>query len=277
MKFGTMQARRFDTGDGAYSIVTEREYYDSQITLTDYEADLVLSYFGKSQIHVGPVKLNPSLALKSFKLFPDGAEVKLNIVYPKPEKQELRLYISVRAGFKPASGSVLFMFVKDGSLWLGQMPENIWRLESSELKLDEYDDVYQREVDEHGIIKTTRHKERDSFSRDRKVALERLKLSRYSCEFDSKHNLFLSRFSRKPYLEVHHLIPISLQGEFPKPLDTIHNVFCLCPYCHRAVHHAEESVARDILSKLAETRPVLDDYSLSVPELFNLYAVESIC
>jgi hypothetical protein len=88
--------------------------------------------------------------------------------------------------------------------------------------------------------------------------------------------LFVSRFSNKPYLEAHHLVPIGLQGDFKKPLDTIHNVFCLCPFCHRAVHYAEVSLARRILSDLASRHPILDMFSLSVPELFSLYAVEEI-
>jgi predicted HNH restriction endonuclease len=33
---------------------------------------------------------------------------------------------------------------------------------------------------------------------------------------------------------------IGAMSEFSKSLDTMSNVFCLCPYCHRAVYHAEE-------------------------------------
>lgn len=101
-------------------------------------------------------------------------------------------------------------------------------------------------------------------------------LSGYTYEFDSTHNLFVSRFSKKPYLEVHHLVPLGLQKDYLKPLDTIHNVFCLCPTCHRAVHHADEPFARKILSSLATKSPVLEDFSLTVPDLFGLYAVEEI-
>lgn len=103
-----------------------------------------------------------------------------------------------------------------------------------------------------------------------------MELSDFVCEFNPKHNLFISRFTQKPYLEVHHLIPMGLQGEFSQSLDTINNVFCLCPYCHRAVHHATEPLAREILSDLAQKRPILDDFDLSVPDLFSLYAVEEI-
>ena len=276
MKFGTIQKRKFGTSNGAYSRVTERENYDSQITLADYEAELVVSHFGKPNIYIGNVGSNREMSAKQLRLFPDGQEIYLNIVYPKPNKTELRLYISSRAGFKPDAGEIWYIFKKDNDLWIGAMPESQWRNESSEIKQDEFDDDYQQTVNESDIIRITRLRERDIYARDRNIALKRLDLSEFTCEYDSTHNLFSSRFSRKPYLEVHHLILMGLQSEFSKSLDTMNNVFCLCPYCHRAVHHAEESLAREILSKLADKRPILNEFALSIPDLFSLYAVEEI-
>lgn len=276
MKFGKIQQRKFGTIDGAYSIVTDRENYDSQITLTDYEADLVISHFGRSNLHVGNVQSNPTLASKPLCLYPSGEHIRLNIVFPKPEKTELRLYISSRAGFKPEGGEIWFMFLKDEDIWIGAMSEAAWRCESSELKNDEADSIYQESLDETDSIRIATLKERDTYARDRNVALKRMELSGFSCEYDPKHNLFISRFSRKPYLEAHHLIPIGIQGEFTESLDTIDNVFCLCPFCHRAVHHAEEPLARDILSSLADRRDVLKRLDLSVSDLYSLYAVEEI-
>lgn len=83
MKFGTIQRKMFGTAVGAYSIVTDRENYDSQITLTDYEAEIVLSHFGKNNIHVGNVKSNLALSKKHFRLFPSGKPISLNLVFPK--------------------------------------------------------------------------------------------------------------------------------------------------------------------------------------------------
>jgi len=276
MKFGKVHERRFGTSDGAYSTVTNRENYDSQITLTDYEAELVISHFGRSKLHVGNVQSNLTLASKPLRLYPSGEQIRLNIVFPKPEKTELRLYISSRADFKPNGGDIWFMFLKDDDIWIGAMPEDAWRLESSELKKDEADSIYQESLDETDSIRIARLKERDTYARDRNVAIKRMKLSGFACEYDPKHSLFISRFSRKPYLEAHHLIPIGLQGEFSESLDTIHNVFCLCPYCHRAVHHAEEFIARDILSSLANKRDILNRFALSLPDLYSLYAIEEI-
>lgn len=276
MKFGQAQSRKFNTLKGAYSLVTSREYYDSQITLTDYEAYLVLSYFGTDNIHVGNVTSNPVNASKSFKLFPEGNLINLNLVFPKPHKSELRLYLSERAGFKPQAGDVWFIFINDEGLWLGALSELAWRLESSELKQDDFDDIYQANVNQEFDLRTTTLKERDVYKRDRNVALQRLKESGYICEFDNTHQLFVSRFSKKPYIEIHHLIPMSLQGQFTAPLDRVENVFCLCPYCHRAVHHAEANLASKIIDQLASQREVLGHYSIDKKDLLSYYALEDI-
>ena len=276
MQFGKAQHRRFGTSVGAYSVVTNREHYDSQITLTDYEADLVLKYFGNVNIHIGNVQSNPVQSAKQFRLFPDGGTVNLNVVFPKPDKSELRLYLSATAGFKPSGGEVWFVYVLDGAIWIGAMEEKGWRNNSSILKKDDYDDLYQLAVNEDDVIRITTLKERDVFRRDYKLALNRMELAGFLCEYDPEHKLFVSRYSRRNYLEAHHLIPLGLQTEFQLKLDTLDNIYCLCTYCHRAVHHADEPVARDILGTLSSKRNILGTFELSVDDLFSLYAVEVI-
>ncbi|CAN5612537.1 hypothetical protein BH10ACI3_BH10ACI3_26590 [soil metagenome] len=276
MQFGKAQNRRFGTLDGAYSFVTDREHYDSQITLTDYEAELVLRHFGNENIHVGNVQSNPTKASKQFKLFPDGELISLNLVFPKPDKPELRLYLSATAGFKPVGGNIWFVFVVDGEIWIGQMDEASWRSNSSILKTDDYDDLYQLAVNEDDVIRITTLTERDVYQRDSRLALKRMAAAGFACEYDGKHKLFVSRFSRRNYVEAHHLIPLGLQAEFRPKLDMIENIYCLCTFCHRAVHHADEPLAREILGTLSEKRNVLDYYGLGLKDLFSLYAVEEI-
>lgn len=276
MNFGRMQKIKFGTLEGTYSTVTNREYVDSQLTLTDYESELATSYFSKENINPGNVKSDRIGAAKCFRLFPGGETVTLNLVFPKPGKNELRLYISKSAGFMPDAGSIWFMFLKHDEIWIGSMDESSWRSESSNLKLDESDEFYQEAVNDSDSIRITQLKARDIYRRDRSIAVERMELSGFMCDIDNKHQLFTSRFSKNPYIEVHHLVPLSLQRDFIRPLDTIHNLFCLCPYCHRAVHNANEPMAREILEHLASQSSVLNDFSLTVPELFGLYAVEEI-
>jgi hypothetical protein len=80
------------------------------------------------------------------------------------------------------------------------------------------------------------------------LALKRFELAKYKCEANQKHSLFLSRASGKPFLEAHHVIPVSLAEHFKgKQLDSIDNIVALCPHCHRAVHHAQSDQTIHIL------------------------------
>lgn len=272
MRFNFNQKLRFDTPDGAYSTITVREHDDSQITLADHEANLVLEYFGESNIWRGSVRSNPGLAEKELKLYPSGDSVLLNLNFPKEQGNELRLYLNRQ--FKPESGSVFFLFVKDSRLWVGSMPEPQWRAESAEVVRDETDALFQEILSEENEIRISQLESRDVFRRDRSVALKSMQNSRYVCEYDHRHELFISRSLKKPYLEAHHLIPMRFQAEFDSSLDIVENVFCLCPNCHRAIHHAIDCTARLMLDTLVDKRDVLTGFDLTGADLNALYGVE---
>lgn len=282
MKFSESQKKTFGTTEGAYSFVTEREYEDSQITLTADEAEVVTNHFGNDNIHVGNVKSNEDLSAKKFMLFPSGEPVNLNLVYPKPGKGELRLYISEKAGFKPLANNVCFIYSMNGEIWIGEMTENEWRSETSYFNDDDDDFEYQNRINnDKGVDDKAPEKktvgEKEIYPRDRNIAKQRFELAKYKCEFDPAHELFISRSKNFPYLEAHHLIPMKAQDLFPEQtLDTTENVFALCPRCHRAIHHAEPVLARSIIDKLVYDRPVIDDYGLVKEDLYQLYSVEEI-
>ncbi|MDQ7017142.1 MAG: HNH endonuclease [Gammaproteobacteria bacterium] len=277
MKFGESQKVKFDSESGAYSIVTQRENYDSQITITDAESDLLLVFFGQTNIQIGNVKSNPAKAKKRFKHYPDGKNIDLNLVYPKPEKAELRLYISARAGFKPEAGDVWFLFEKQGVMWIGSMSEAIWRSENQILIYDQSEAEYQDGLQALDEVKITKLKARDQFTRDRRKALRRMEQSNYQCEYDTSHRLFVSHSTKKPYLEAHHLIPMSMQKKVSTSLDTLSNIYCLCPHCHRAIHHAEKPKVKKIIGRLISNRSeVLDLLGNSVEDIYCYYAVEEI-
>jgi predicted HNH restriction endonuclease len=52
------------------------------------------------------------------------------------------------------------------------------------------------------------------------------------CERCYSEAPFNSRATGKPYLEVHHRIPLADNGD-----DTVENAIALCPNCHRYCHH----------------------------------------
>jgi 5-methylcytosine-specific restriction protein A len=277
MLFGRSQNIKFETGVGTYSVVTDREHKDSQITATDHEAALLIEFFGLENIQRGNVSSNPEKAKQKFKRYPDGSEILLNLVFPKVEKKELRLYLAEGAGFKPFGLDIWFMFKRESELWIGAMDETSWRNQNRILVYDESEGTYQDSLQELDNIKMDKLKARDIYRRDRTIAIERMALANYQCEGDSQHKLFLSHSTKKPYLEAHHLIPMGLQSNVQSALDTSENIYCLCPSCHRAIHYAEKSVSKNIIDSLVGKRPeVLKTFKINIGDIYNYYAVENI-
>ncbi len=68
-----------------------------------------------------------------------------------------------------------------------------------------------------------------SFLRNQVVVVERLARSRGYCEKCGAP--FIRKSDGTPYLEVHHIIPLSEGG-----MDHIDNTIALCPNCHREMH-----------------------------------------
>jgi len=271
MKFGIVQTDRFNALGGSYSIVTDRELYDSQITATDAEVLLLESYFRSrgETIYRGNVASNREAAKKTFRLYPSGKRIALNLVYPKLLRTELRLYLSSRAGFMPRRGDVWFLFVsRQNELWIGAMPEREWRQENSSYR--------EGEAAEFDPPESEHEKKTKRQNRSKELVDRRLKLSKYKCEFDPSHKLFIARATGCPYLEVHHIIPNGLQRHYKRNLDSLDNLCCLCPYCHSVVHHASEEMAREVLTRIAELRATEFHFKVSNEELFRLYSVEEI-
>jgi len=264
MEFSFLQRVTLNAVKGSYSPVTDREIYDSQITATDSEAELLVDYYRHrgEGICVGNVNSNKEAARKRFRLYPTGDFINLNLVYPKPNKPELRLYLSSRAGFMPNKGDVWFLFESkiDGELWIGALPEHQWR--------DQIEDTLKRQTESCKKAKP---------QRDIALVKKRMELSRFNCEYSETHKLFISKATGCRYVEVHHVIPLDFQSEFrDKKLDHLNNLYSLCPYCHAAVHHAEGRIARKLLSKMYDERSIGFHYGISKLQLFQYYSVEEI-
>jgi 5-methylcytosine-specific restriction enzyme A len=69
------------------------------------------------------------------------------------------------------------------------------------------------------------------YNRNADVVVEVLVRADGSCEHCHREAPF-SRDDGRPYLEVHHRIPLSEDGD-----DTVDNAIALCPNCHRDAHH----------------------------------------
>ena len=78
---------------------------------------------------------------------------------------------------------------------------------------------------------------RSSWKRSNIIRTQAIELAGYECELDHAHHSFLAEKTHKPYMEGHHALPMSLQEYFTNSLDVYANVICLCPICHRRIHH----------------------------------------
>ena len=63
------------------------------------------------------------------------------------------------------------------------------------------------------------------------MVAERLELANGKCEECHSEAPFIKKSNGLPYLEVHHIIPLSENG-----LDEVKNTLALCPNCHREIH-----------------------------------------
>lgn len=141
MIFQQIHKNSFNCSIGAFSNVTERDNYDSQVTITKNEKEIILNYFGESNIHRGNKSSNPELALKEFILYPRMDTISLNLVFPKKDKNELRLYLSEEKNFKPKSNDIWFVYLnQDNKLVIGYKSYDEW----DEIGLNsKYDDLYE--------------------------------------------------------------------------------------------------------------------------------------
>lgn len=85
---------------------------------------------------------------------------------------------------------------------------------------------------------------RNDFVRSPDVVMGAIARSLGKCEMpDCRSELFF-RDGDIPYLEVHHVIPLSEDGD-----DALDNAASLCPRCHRELHHGKSRM--DLRKKLA--------------------------
>lgn len=92
------------------------------------------------------------------------------------------------------------------------------------------------------------------YPRDRKTALNALKIANYQCEIEGcTTHLFLRKSNGLPYTEPHHLIPMAASDDFPKAsLDREQNIVSLCSNCHNEIHYGKES--EKLIKQLFEKR-----------------------
>ncbi|EIV8506941.1 HNH endonuclease, partial [Vibrio parahaemolyticus] len=72
------------------------------------------------------------------------------------------------------------------------------------------------------------------YERNPDVIAEALQRANGRCEHCNETAPFRKKTTKKPYLEVHHIIRLADGGD-----DTVENTIALCPNCHREKHYGE--------------------------------------
>lgn len=115
-----------------------------------------------------------------------------------------------------------------------------------------------------------------TWPRNESIANNSIIHSNYKCSFDNNHVSFTSNTTKKPYMEPHHLIPLSQQDRFSLSLDVEANIVSLCSNCHNCVHYGIYEERLLILKQLYDCRKdrlAKCGINITLSELLNIYNV----
>lgn len=93
-----------------------------------------------------------------------------------------------------------------------------------------------------------------TWKRNEIIKKQSIEIANYTCEINPTHETFIAEATHKKYMEGHHAIPMRKQGSFSVSLDVYANIVCLCPTCHRLLHHGLRRDKEIILNNLYTKR-----------------------
>lgn len=104
-----------------------------------------------------------------------------------------------------------------------------------------------------------------SYVRNPNIAAAALEAAAFKCEINNAHQTFVSSAKDLPFVEAHHLVPMSQQGSYDFSLDVTANIVALCPLCHKLLHHAKPKAKKaSLLAMLAERHIRLNEKGIDV-------------
>jgi 5-methylcytosine-specific restriction protein A len=283
-QFDEILKHYFNATKGAGSLVTEKDEANKrQITVTNrFERPIFEEIF--KDIKTGKKEDLGDDALKTFRLFPDGRQIHLPLMYvtptaSKPKRNELRLYMN-KGAFRPKANDFWFVFLRDGEIWLGVLsPEELDRLKAGE-QIDLQDGLdatneaaFQKIANDKAPLQKVAGGLR--YMRDPSQAQEAIKAAAYKCEVRPDLQNFMSRSSGNPYVEAHHLVPMFYQKYLTETnIDTSENICCLSPFVHRMLHYGLPDDIKGPLELLCEKRKnFLERVELKTADLLKIYGV----
>lgn len=278
---------------GAYSIVTPREATrDRSITLDKYEKSVLIQKYPMDIFKRrgginddGRKERHSFFCLDNINICKNRA-LNLAIVFPKKKGKELRLYMSTADNFTCNPGDYFVIFSSHSaphptvgfvpaseweSLWINQRQLPTQTIE----EIDPDDTEYQNKLRmEQAGLATEQN--RMVWPRSAQTAKQALEATDYKCEFDNKHESFISPITNKQYMEAHHLVPMANQNSFLISLDNIRNVISLCPNCHKKIHLGTQFDKQKMLIKLYKNRyDFLSQLKIKLEDIYCFYGVNT--
>lgn len=252
-----LQRARFGATAGAYSAVTDTEAdHDRSVTIDRAEKRVLELLYPIDGFPRGSGSSRFQFVVHNRTDHTRMATEPLAIKFPKMLGNELRLYMSSANSFDAQRGDVFYIFVlgTDQHPHVGFMPFADWQAGATTLPDDE-DEKYQALVFAE-IGKAASSTTVLRIPRNLKAAVTAIKNAGFLCEVDNGHKTFSCSATGMPYVEAHHLMPLSVQHSLGagRNLDVPENIVALCPTCHRRFHHEEKASRIVLLMQVYEQR-----------------------
>lgn len=298
----TSELSAFGAQAGSISEITDREATgDRSVTLDRHDKQVLFSRIPKgSYARKGGAASNHNPDQHNFLVFPrdavSGAKPhNVPVVHPKKEGNELRLYGSAGTGLDLRTGDFFYVLVRDGEPlpFIGTIsPKERAKLlghpakgpsmsgKPSTFDDEEEDTAYQQAIGDTAARMPVGFTGK-RYPRDPQVALKALKKAKFLCEAapdKETHETFVSATTGQPYVEAHHLVPLSRQGNYSAGLDIVENITALCPNCHRRLHHgAPGQRIQSLLTLLKKRKSALSKQGLDIDEagLMEAYGIDT--
>jgi len=144
------------------------------------------------------------------------------------EKLKSRYSAGVQEKIRPHLESLGFTVIKTGNSFTDIVDDLKERVEDSENRQKNERLERLRSAPRKPSVLTVKQK---VYIRNADVIAEQLDRAKGKCQSCKKAAPFNRASNGTPYLEVHHIIPLSQEGD-----DTLDNTIALCPNCHRQEH-----------------------------------------
>lgn len=137
-------------------------------------------------------------------------------------------------------------------------------------------------------------KQKNWVNEDKEVISKNVKdnaklMADYLCELEKdlpetkRAELFIERVTGKNYVEGHHFIPLEYAKLFEFGVDVEANIVCVCPRCHRLLHHGLDSERKILIEKIYMERKsrlekcrlnkLNDNTELTLDRVFEFYKI----